>query len=88
LQFQRDKDFAWVIVFASFLVLVIASLVSAILQAPKRDVPQPIALASSTFEREFVLHTLQLVKYISLGTMALGAYGVFTWPSGPGAPRW
>ncbi|HHX10511.1 MAG TPA: hypothetical protein GX729_03980 [Firmicutes bacterium] len=88
MQFQRDKDLGWAIAFSSFLILVISSLVCAILQVPKGDMPYPVVLANSTFERQFVIHTLQLVKYISLAAMAIGAYGIITWPSGPGTSRW
>ncbi|HHT84154.1 MAG: hypothetical protein ACOX34_04215 [Bacillota bacterium] len=88
MQFQRDKDLGWAIVFSGFLILVISSLVCAILQGPRKDVPHPVVLANSTFERQFIVHTLQLVKYLSLGAMGVGAYGIIAWPSGPGTPRW
>lgn len=85
--FQRDKDLGWAIVFAAFLILLLSSIASSILRAPPKDLPYPVVLANTNFEREFAGNVCQLIRYVSLGGMAVGVYGIIVWPSGPGSPR-
>ncbi len=87
LLFQRDKDLGWAIVFCAFLVLLLSSIASSILRTPPKNLPYPVILANSNFEREFMGNVCRLIRYISLGAMAMGVYGIIAWPSGPGSPR-
>ena len=80
---QRDKNLGWAIVFSAFLVLLISSIACAIFEAPRRNLPRPITLAETSFNKHFVQNIFTLIRYISIAAMGFGAYGVITWPSGP-----
>lgn len=85
--FQRDKDLGWIIVFSAFLVFLLLSIVTAVLQIPPKGLPYPVTLANSNFEKQFFRNVCQLIRYAALAAMAVGAYGIITWPPGPGSPR-
>lgn len=82
--YQRDKDFGWLITFASFLIFLLAAIISSAYDASPTGVPEAVALANAHLGRAFVAVTASFIRYVALVGVVYGVIGIVTWPPGNG----
>lgn len=82
MEFQRDKDFAWVITFTSFLVFLLSAIACSYFETQPDMPPLPVLLARANLGRAFVANLVRLVRYAAILGIGLGIFGIITWPSG------
>jgi hypothetical protein len=79
---RRDKDLAWLITFASFLVFLLSAIIAETLKVLPKSIPAPITLANASLGRSFVFTLANSIRYTSLAIMVYGMYGILRWPPG------
>lgn len=84
LRWQKDKDLAWVITFTSFLVFLLSAVLCSFFDFAPRALPQAVLLANPSLNRAFLRVLANLVRYLALGSIGLGIYGIIFWPHGRG----
>lgn len=82
MRYERDKDFAWVITFVSFMVFLLAAITSAAVTKTPADLPEAIVLANAHLNRAFMAVLASFVRYAAVAGLAYGIIGVITWPPG------
>ena len=81
---QRDKDFGWLITFASFLVFLLAAVISAASGAAPASVPEAVVLANAHLQSAYISVVASFIRYAALCGVLYGVVGILTWPPGNG----
>lgn len=84
MRWEKDKDLAWVITFTSFLVFLLSAIIYSFFDSAPQALPQAIVLANPSLNRAFLRVLADLIRYLSLGSVGLGIYGIIFWPHGRG----
>jgi len=84
LRLRLDKDLAWVIIFASFLVFLLASIGCSILENQPKAYPEAVVIANASLGRHFALSLFGFMRCASLAAIGLGIFGIIVWPPGQG----
>lgn len=84
MRYRKDKDLGWVITFASFLVFLLAAVISAAAKVAPAGVPEPVILANPHLNRAFVAVVASFIRYAAVACLIYGVVGIITWPPGNG----
>ncbi len=84
MHYQKDKDFGWLITFASFLVFLLAAIVSTASDATPAGLPEAVVMANAHLGRAYVAVVSSFIRYIALIGLVYGIIGIITWPPGHG----
>lgn len=83
MHFERNKDLAWIITFAAFLVFLLSAIACSALGALPSSRPEAISLANAHLNRAFLAALSSFFKCTSLAVLVYGIVAVITWPPGP-----
>jgi hypothetical protein len=83
MQFERNKDLAWVITFTAFLVFLLSAIACSALHSLPSKQPQAITMANAHLSRAFLAALSSFLKYTSLAVVLYGIVAIVTWPPGP-----
>ncbi len=84
MNWERDKDLAWIIVLTSFLVFLFSGITSSFFDRPLQ-MPLQVTMANASLQRAFLVALARFTRQVSLITMVYGGVGLLFWP--PGARR-
>jgi hypothetical protein len=83
MQFERNKDLAWVITFTAFLVFLLSAIACSAFSGLPSKQPQAVALANANLNRAFLAALSAFLKYTSLAVVLYGIVAIIIWPPGP-----
>jgi hypothetical protein len=83
MRYEKDKDLGWLITFASFLVFLLAAIISAASGASPSGMPEAVVLANANLNMAFVSVVSSFIRYVAIAGIIYGVVGIITWPTGP-----
>ncbi len=84
MRYQKDKDLGWIITFGSFLVFLLAAIISSVTKAAPASLPEPVVLANAHLNVAFLSVATAFIRYVALIGIIYGIIGIITWPPGTG----
>lgn len=72
----KDKDFGWLITFASFLVFLLAAVTSAASGAAPASAPEAVVLANAPLQSAYISVVPSFIRYAALCGVLYGVAGI------------